>query len=164
MRQSFVVRGRLRAVKWCRMQATPEYGLRTRNTGKTRSGGQLQREVGRITHPGISVDVRARGLDISRNGGVVTRPEPDLDERGRALHRVKPSAGGVERLAEAVRRSRLNAAPRVPVDIHVAVVRDRVAGHCAPGRGLRTVRARVQRRLVRLDVVRALQLSCAKEG
>lgn len=62
------------------------------------------------THPSISVDRSAGVHNIGGDGGVVPRPEPDLDEGRGALGGVEPSADGVERLAVVVRLRGLDTA------------------------------------------------------
>ena len=73
------------------------------------------------THPVVGVHTRGPILHITRHIPRVPRPEPDLDERVRSLHRIPAAACGVEGGAVAVRSRGTHAAPRVAVHVRVAV-------------------------------------------
>ena len=74
------------------------------------------------THPIARIDRRRAIPHLARHIPRAAAPEPDLDERIRALHRVPAAARAVERRAEAVRAWRAHAAPRVVRRARVAVV------------------------------------------
>ena len=82
-------------------------------------------EFGCGTHPFVGVDGSTGSLDVRGDGGVVPAPEPDLDRGSRALHRIEPSTGRVERLPIALGDGGLDTTARIAVRCNITVVRDR---------------------------------------
>ena len=62
--------------------------------------------------------------DLTRDAAIITSPEPDLEEVGRAFNSIPASAVLVERRAIALGRIELDRAANVGVDSSVAVLED----------------------------------------
>ena len=75
-----------------------------------------------LSHPIIRVNASMAVLDPAGDATILARPEPDLDERVGALHRVPSATSRIEGGAVAVRRRRGHAAAGIVRRSCVAVV------------------------------------------
>lgn len=107
--------------------------------------------------PIVGVSGICTKLHLLRNGGIVSRPEPDLDVAGRALDRIPSSTCLVECRAIALWLREQDGAAAVPVDSCVAVLPFPDTSHCLAGRRHDASRSGVERRSVGTLVVHTLQ-------